>query len=346
MSDGKQSKGGKARAESLTPEQRSAIARNAALARTAAPQPPTDLAATHRGKLTISADLEFPCAVLTDGTRVITEAAITEKLGRRLGGKSKRLAVAMAGDGVPMPAYIAPALQEYVPTSLRVALNNPIIYRDRGGLRRAVPATLIPEICEVWLAARDAGALQDSQQPIAKNAEILMRALTRVAITALVDEATGYQEVRDRDELHRILAYYVNDEWLPWTKRFPDEYYKQLFRLQNWQYSPPSVKRPRQAGKLTAKLVYEKLPKGVLEELRSKNPADEKGYRKRKLHQYLTTDIGHPHLQSHVASVTTLMKASPNWTAFKKLFARAFPDPDALEVHKLPGFEDDEADDF
>ena len=98
-----------------------------------------------------------------------------------------------------------------------------------GGQRKGVDATLLPEICEVWLAARDAGVLQTQQLRIADNADVLMRGLARVGVTALVDEATGYQYIRDRDELHRILEAYISKELLPWAKRFPDEFYKEMF---------------------------------------------------------------------------------------------------------------------
>lgn len=334
-------KGGKARAEALTPERRSEIARMGAQARSnqfddtlkdGLPE------ATHRGSLKISDDLVLPCAVLSDGTRVIAENAVARQLGRGLGGKTQRLA-ARANEGVPLPAYLAPILEPFVPESLRIALTHPVIYRDRGGVRRAVPAALLPEICEVWQKASEAGALQKSQEPIARKALALTRALSRVGVIALVDEATEYQAVRDRDELHRILAAYVNEELLPWTKRFPDEFYEQLFRLRGWDYDPPSVKRPKLVGKLTDQLVYEKLPPGVLQELKARNPVDSRGRRKNKHHQLLTSEVGHPHLAQHLASVTTLMRVSVTWSQFKRLFDRAFS---RYEQAPLPGMEEDD----
>ncbi|MFC2044876.1 P63C domain-containing protein [Chloroflexota bacterium] len=169
-----------------------------------------------------------------------------------------------------------------------------------------------------------ANALQKTQLPIAHRAEIIMRGLARVGITALIDAATGYEKVRDRDELNRILEAYISKELLPWTKRFPDEFYQQLFRLRGWQYRPVSVKRPKYVGKLTNELVYEKLPTGVLIELRSKNPVTPKGYRKHRHFQFLTDDIGNPHLEKQLVAVTTLMKVSPNWATFYRLFNRAY----------------------
>ena len=329
------SKAGKARASSLRPEQRRAISSQAAQERwkNAAPNEDIPLAG-YTGKLQIR-DIELPCAVLPDRTRVIMESSVAKQLGRGHGGKTRKLAA--PDGGPPMPIFLSGAtLEPFVSNSLRLALSEPIVYRARGGQRKGVDATLLPEICEVWLAARDAGVLQRQQIRIAENADVLMRALARVGITALVDEATGYQYIRDRDELHRILEAYISKELLPWAKRFPDEFYKEMFRLRNWQYSPFSVKRPKHVGRLTADLVYKKLPEGVLDELRQRNPiVTDNGRRRYRHHQFLSETIGHPHLEKHIAAVTVLMRASPNWGTFKRLFDRAFSSRETQE--ELPG---------
>src|SRR5437867_3414245 len=70
-------KGGKARAERLTPEERQEIARRAAEARWAANIP----RATHSGELEIGGVM-IPCAVLDDGTRVLTQRGFSVALGR------------------------------------------------------------------------------------------------------------------------------------------------------------------------------------------------------------------------------------------------------------------------
>jgi hypothetical protein len=165
--------------------------------------------------------------------------------------------------------------------------------------------------------------LQKQQYHIAARCEILVRGFARVGIIALVDEATGYQADRDLEELHKILEAYISKELLPWTKRFPPEFYQEMFRLRKWRFSP--FKGPRLVGKLTKQIVYEKLPPGVLEQLQRKNPVVNNGRRKYKHHQFLTKNIGNPHLERHLVAVTTLMRASPNWNIFEMLFKRAFP---------------------
>ena len=163
-----------------------------------------------------------------------------------------------------------------------------------------------------------------------------MRALADVGIIALVDEATGYQKVRARDELQKILAAYIAPELLPWSKRFPDSFYEELHKVRGWKYEPGSNARNAYIGKLTNALIYEQLPKGVLEELKAKNPRDPSKRRRRRLHhQFLTPEIGHPHLEKQIVSVTTLLRISDNWAQFTRHFRKAFP-PGPGDLFALP----------
>jgi len=277
--------------------------------------------ATHKGILTIG-NVQIPCFVLEDGTRVIS-------------GRGMTTAIGMKGRGQGVARILAhPALKPFINNDLSMAIENPM--RIRGGGTQPTSgyeATILHDLCQAVLTARDADALKTEQEKrYAHYCDILVRAFARIGIIALVDEATGYQEVRDKDELHRILEAYIAKELLPWTKRFPDEFYMHLFRLWGWQYRPLSIKRPQYVGILTNKLIYEKLPPGVLDELKRKNPTSQNGRRRHKHHQFLTEDIGNPHLEKQLVSVITLMKVSPNKRNFERLFERAFPSNPQLEL--------------
>jgi len=216
-----------------------------------------------------------------------------------------------------------------IKADLSVPLSKPIEYKPLHGGRSAfgVPAKFLPSICDVWLKARDAGLLKSQKdRDVATKADLLMRAFAHVGIIALVDEATGYQEVREKEELQKILKKYISEELLPWTLRFPHEFYKEMFRLKGWQYNATSRrKKPMQAGQLTRNLIYDKLPEGVIEELSRKNPRKTKGgNRKYHHHRFLTEDVGNPHLSKQIAVVTALMRVSPNWRKFSSIFEKAF----------------------
>jgi hypothetical protein len=201
------------------------------------------------------------------------------------------------------------------------------LYRSNKGGKPAVgiPAELIPEICEVWLRARDANALRlPALRRVAEKADMLMRGLARVGIIALVDEATGYQAERSRDELSKILEAYIAEELRPWIRRFPHEFFKQVHRLWGWEYKEGSLHGPRYVGKIINDCIYKRLPPGVAEELHKKNPATN-GRRKHHHHQWLTDETGIPHLDKQITAVTTLMAVSDDKPMFDALLKKRFP---------------------
>ena len=198
-----------------------------------------------------------------------------------------------------------------------------------GGAAYGYEATVLADLCEAILAAREAGVLLSQQAHIAEQAEALLRSFARVGIIALIDEATGYQDFRTREALQKILDKLIQKNLRPWTKTFPDEFYKEMFRLKGWTYSPWSVNRPGIVGKYTNDVVYERLATGILEALQSFNPTLPEGGRGHRHHQHLTEHTGYPALQEHLAVVVGLMRAAPNWNNFTRLLNRSLPKLDS-----------------
>ena len=319
-------KGGVAAAAKLSPEERRERAQNAASARwTVADNSLPKV--THRGELAIG-DQKIPCAVLDNGKRVISETGLSHALLGSRSGASRRQKKQQESEGSPIPVFLAPTnLKPFITSELVSGPLTPITYQDKGRIIYGFEATLLPTVCDIWLKAREAGALQKQQLDKAQNAEVLMRGLAQVGIIALIDEATGYQAERDKDDLQKFLAMYLSEERLKWAKMFPDEYYRQLFRLKGWTYSPLSVKRPKLVGMLTNQLVYEKLPGNALEELRRLNPVKNKAtWRREGTHtQHLSKDLGQVDLRDHLLQLIAVMRVSKNWEVFKRNFAEAFP---------------------
>jgi hypothetical protein len=281
--------------------------------------------ATHRGVLNLG-NLKIPCAVLDDGKRVITEHGMTMALLGSRSGASKRIKKAHQDSGAPLPIFLAPGnLKPFISDELAGGPLTPIDYKDGDKMARGFDATALPAACDVWLRAREAGKLQTQQLDKAQKAEILMRGLAHVGIVALVDEATGYQEIRDRLALQAILDAYLRKELAAWAQRFPVDFYQQIFRLRGWQWKGMKVNRPQVVAHWTNDLVYERLAPGILDELERKNPLDDKGQRKARHHQWLTEDVGHPALAQHLHAVIGFMRASATWDSFYRLMQRAFP---------------------
>ncbi len=266
-------------------------------------------------------DAEIPCYILEGDKRVLVLGGMLQALDMSQGTADK------GGDGNRLAKFInTKAIREFITPTIENAILNPIQFRTTSGSNAyGYEATILADICDAVLEARKRGTLHHQQKHIADKCEILVRGFARVGIIALVDEATGFQDYRSRRALEKILEKYLKDEWAKWAKRFPDEFYKQMFRLQGWKYEPNSVKRPGVVGKYTNDIVYLRLAPGVLEELKSRTPRDDQGRTKIRYHQWLTEEVGHPKLQEHLSAVIALMKASSDWRTFIRLINRALP---------------------
>ncbi len=285
---------------------------------------PKVLRATHEGLVRISDDIELKCAVLEDKSRVFSQSQFLRAIGRR--GNLTRSSVYLEERRAHVPTFLsARNLQPFVSEKL-IEAAMPVRYRPvrGGGDRLGYRSEFLPEVCNVFLDAKEAEKLESFQAHIAEQCKILMRAYATVGVVALIDEATGFQEVRARDALEQILARYLSDHRLKWAKTFPDEFYKEIYRLKSWDASDMQ-RRPSVVGKYTNDIVYERLAPGVMEKLQELNPPNPNGNRLHKHHQWLTEDHGVPELKSHLSGVIALMKASTNWTNFKSLLNRAYP---------------------
>ena len=304
--------GGLARAESLPSERRKEIASAAAAARWSKPVevgPVLKVLCGSPDRPLRIGDIEIPCYVLEDGTRVLSQRGVVGGLGMKYGSRvdgADRLTGFLSGKSI----------YDSVSSDLMALIGNPIKFRGSGGITYGYPATILADLCDAVLTARLKKTLQRQQEHIAERCEILMRGFARVGIIALVDEATGYQEQREQDELQQLLSIYLSPYKLKWAKRFPDEFYKQLYRLMGWP-KPEGVARSPYVGKLTNKYVYRLLPPGVLEELRTRNPPDpETGRRTNHHHQYLSVDIGQPDLRDHFSRLMPVMQLSTDISDF------------------------------
>jgi hypothetical protein len=309
--------GGNARAAKLSPEERSASASKAAKAKAENQKLPVATHGSVDHPLTLG-DVDIPCYVLEDGTRVLSLRGLTAGFGISSGSSR-------TGESRIVQFVESDAIRSFAKTDLAAALRSPIKFLPPHGGRSAFgyPATLLADICEAVLGARQAGELTPTQQAVANQAEILVRGFARVGIIALVDEATGYQKDRAKDALAKILEGFVAKELQPYLRAFPADFYEEMFRLRGLKYPPENPKlRPQYFGMLTNDIVYERLAPGLLEELKKQAKKDEK---KAHLHRRLTQEVGHPKLREHLASVVTAMKLSNDYPDFISKLNRVHP---------------------
>lgn len=252
-------------------------------------------------------NLIIPCAVLDNSERIISVRGFSNYLGVKGGGaywEKKKI------DLTVLPEFVsAQYLQPFITDEVKELLIDTITYTALNGQSaQGLKAKIIPKICDVWIKARNAGALNQSQEKIAEKAYLLLSAFSEIGIVALIDEYTGYD--KQKHDYQKILELYIAKEISPWIKTFDENYYKQLYRLQGWNWDAFKNKKnhPQYIGKLTNRLIYEKLAPGVLQELQKINPRDSKGNRPTKHHQRLTENYGYRELLKLISAITILME--------------------------------------
>ncbi|MEL7555697.1 MAG: P63C domain-containing protein [bacterium] len=288
---------------------------------------------THDGILHIG-NIELACHVLEDGRRVFSSKDLLTAFNLQSTQKDQPRVLALFLDRIKFSSFGN--------KELAIPLTEPIRFTvlGRGGIpRKGYAAELIPEICNALLKQASTLSLPIELREAAERARILLNSFAKVGIIALVDEATGYQEVRDKQALREILDKYLRAEDSVWAKRFPDEFYKEMFRLKKWQWRGMKINRPSVVGHYTNDIVYNRLAPGILDELRRLNPPNEAGNRRVRHHQWLTDDIGHPALNQHIFAVLALMRVSTNWDQFHRILIRAFP---AIGEQKALPFDEEE----
>jgi hypothetical protein len=275
---------------------------------------------THDGELDLNG-LIIPCYVLEDGRRVLS-------------GRGMQVALKMVDidedsaptSGTRLVRYLnQKSLIPFIFEGKEAGHFDPITCFKGDTKINGYEATILADICDAFLEARKHISLSARQQIIADQCEILIRGFARVGIIALVDEATGYQYDRERDELQKILKAYVSEEILNWQLTFTDSFYREIFRLKKWNFTANSIKkRPGVVGKYTNQFIYEMLPKGVLQRLKASTPKSDSGNYVYRFHQSLTADLGRDHLKNQILIITTLMSISRTWEEFLTLFQRRF----------------------
>ena len=260
-------------------------------------------------------DIEVACYVLEDETRVLSQRGVTAGIGLN------------PDAGFRMPQFLSSkAIKPFVSNDLMPDLRRPILFKNPsgGGNAYGYPATILADICAAVKDASDAGKLHVRHRHIVKRCDVIYRALVRVGIVALVDEATGYQKIREQRALATILEKYIAKELRPWTKTFPYEFYEHIYRLKGWD-GPHGTKRPAVIGHYTNDFVYSRIAPGVLRELQRRNPVQDSGNRRSRHHQWFMPELGHPKLREHLAGVLALMRVAPSWDWFKRNIAKAYP---------------------
>lgn len=275
---------------------------------------------THSGYIEIG-NTRLYCFVTKSGKRLITATDVFKAVGRSRRG-NKRV--------TGYPAFIgARNLIQFIDDDLKSRLM-PIKYKAKNGrVAEAYDASIIPRVADLYIEAHDKGALTIPQEAVYRRSLIIVRSLAKVGITALIDEATGYQYDRESQALQKLLSAYISNDLLKWQPHFPREYYQQIYRLYGIsdKFDPRDTRHPQWIGNFTNKYVYGVFPSEVMKEIKRQNPPKYSGhfmYRGHKNFQFLTENVGIPQLDRHLARLVAVMQLSTNMDDFDKNFKKVF----------------------
>jgi hypothetical protein len=322
-------KGGRARASVLTADERSEIARQAANKRWSkiaqekerkedfqqtknetmnqgeeTPQSSKEANAPYsmfRGSLEIG-DQKVECHVLSDGRRVFTQGEVVRLLTR--GTESSNLQRYLSRNPLFDNDFSVGPIPFKIPGNPQIAIGS--------------EATLLIEICDRYIEAMEQDKLRPSQYKLAAQASSVMRACAKVGIVALVDEATGFQEVRAKNALQLKLQAFIAQDMQEWAQMFPQEFWLELARLEGVRYSPRS--RPLRWGKYIMMFVYDAVDGDVGKWLRENNPDP----RFLKNHHQWLKKFGRDKVHDQITKVVTIMKLCQTMPEFRKKFDHIF----------------------
>ena len=143
----------------------------------------------------------------------------------------------------------------------------------------------------------------------------MLLALADIGITALVDEATGYQFDRKTDALRLLLSRYIEEGLQKWLKTFPDEFFREIDRLYGNE-TKKGAKRPQYYGHFINKYIYDPIESGFVKSKLNELNIDDEGKRKTRFHQWLTEE-GRTILVHQIGRVQGLMEMCQTVQRFK-----------------------------
>jgi hypothetical protein len=242
------------------------------------------------GILTLG-DIEVPCYVLDTEARVINLTSVVKAV--------------MQTDGGNLENYIGVnSLSPYIDKNS--IINATIAFNIQGTQLKSkgLVAEQFLDVCRGYVEAWACGAdLTERQIEIAKRSAVLLSSVAKVGLIALIDEATGYQLVRDNNALQIKLRAFIAEELRDWEETFPDALWEEFGRLANWKGSLHS--RPKYWGKLVLELIYNALDPEIAKYLRETKP---RPVHRKNYHQWFTEDFGVRSLIEHINQIIGIAK--------------------------------------
>jgi hypothetical protein len=327
-------KGGKKRAEILSPEERKEIAVKAAEARWGE----KPLQVLHQGSFEKEFGIDIDCYVLGDPARtaVISQRGMGQAIG--LSKRGDRLTVFVGSQ----------TMDGYIGRDLREKLANPLVFQRKGAAAESrvgnkangYDATILIDLCNAIIEAKKDGKLAGKRyDKMVAQAQIVLSASGKAGIKGLVWALAGYNPMAQ--EVIEAFKAYVQEEARKYEREFPNELYIQWHRL--YDIPVPDRGKPWHFRTLTVKHIYYPLAKsnGKLFELLKALKAKD-GDRQKKLFQFLN-EIGARALRIQLGRVLEMCESSAGKSEYEAKVVERFGGQRELEFMALPTSSSDSA---
>lgn len=250
----------------------------------------------------IIGDVEADCYVLDTTERVLSQRGLAHLL---LGGGHKRGDFGQYLERIPFE-------NNGLASESEVAINFPIIkFWAQGNVGNGYNSDTIINILEAYSNALANGWLRKNQMHIGARAVKIQSSLARLGIVAVIDEATGYQAVREKNDLEVRLAFYLREKPREYEKRYPDEMRIEAIRI--LKMDPETKHHPGPMARVFRKQIYDYiLGADVASVLKERNPHPGGNHP----HHTFVDDKVTRLIDWRIGEVLSQLKASDSWAEF------------------------------
>jgi len=164
------------------------------------------------------------------------------------------------------------------------------------------------------------------RQQLALGPDLLIK---RKASDKYLDQRIEKIELINGEVIDLIkLRQFIDSKINAYAKKFGQEFYKEIFRLNGWKIPENGViyRKPSVVGKFTNEIIYGRFPKEVLPQLQGNNKYNDIGMRLYKHFQFLTPD-GILKLEKFIFESVLVMKKCHHWDEFVSEHAKKFGYP-------------------
>lgn len=166
--------------------------------------------------------------------------------------------------------------------------------------------------------------------------EIAERKQLELELTESADALISKEQVRERKRSNEVIELLdgrrftigelqvISMEALPYYPKFPNDvpFYSKLYKLLGLDSDPHSYYKPKIIAKITNEIIYSRFKQEVIPVFDTLNPLDSYGKRKKKNHQYLTSE-GQEQLIMFRDQAIEVMNESRDYHDFRvKMFER------------------------